>query len=145
MKTIAERKVIANGKSGEINADDLDRRAAESRKRLFDAVDALDKKRHQLMKPKTVVLLSVVPILAVAGVLLGLGAIGLAFNKRTARSGPRLPDFRRREPSAVSQIARHAGIALLTFAVTEVGKFAIKRLGPAVKDLLALPEGTRGQ
>lgn len=120
--------------SGPVNIDELEVRAKAARKRLLEAVDALDQKRHQLTNPSKVVAAGVVPALLVTSALVAGGSmIAFAVSKRRKRSV--LSRLVPREPSMLSQVARHVGLTVITFALSEVGKVAVKKLIPSKAEI----------
>ena len=106
----------------------LEQRAREARERLLQAVDALDQKRHRLTKPSKLFAAGVVPAAIVAGALIAAGSVtAYAVSRRKRRA---VITFARRqpEPSFFGQIAKHVGLTVLTFAISEAGKVAVRKL-----------------
>lgn len=109
----------------------LEQRAKEARERLLKAVDALDEKRHHLTKPSTLIAAGVVPAAIVAGALIAAGSITAFAMSRRKRQ--RVITFARRPPppSMLAQVARHVGLTVLTFAISEAGKVAVRKMLPS--------------
>lgn len=115
----------------------LEGRAQAARSRLFDAIDVLDRRRHELARVGNRAKSMVVPI--------GLGAVGIlvmgattAFvaqqraikrakndwrNVAVRRLLPRPPP-----PSFLSEAGRRAGVALVLLSVTELAKRILRSI-----------------
>ena len=121
----------------------LEQRAREARERLLKAVDALDEKRHHLTKPSTLIAAGVVPAAIVAGALIAAGSLtALAVSRRKRRS---VITFARRQPqpSVLAQVTKHVGLTVLTFALSEAGKVAVRKLLPSKGDIEAAKDQAR--
>ena len=108
----------------------LEQRATEARERLLQAVDALDKKRHALTQPGKPTIAGGMPAAIIAGALIAAGSI-TAFSVTRRRRRPLIHLARHRpEPSFLGQVAKHVGLTLITFAMSEGGKFALQKWMP---------------
>jgi hypothetical protein len=125
----------------------LERKAKAIRGRLVHAVNALDSRRHQVVRvgtyAKEVAKPAAISILGVAA-LCGIGAlaVGLAIRGRRKRSFSwKLAHTLRemdvvRPPPLGSRIAERVAVTVLTFALTEFAKRAAKNLADG-----RLPDG----
>ena len=116
-----------------VNVDELEERAKQSLERLLKAVEALDKKRHQLTHPLKYLPAGVVPAAGAAVIAIAAGTIAAFAIAKRRKPLSRLSTLlrRREEPSFGGQLLRHAGLTVLTFALAEVGKLAVKKLLPS--------------
>jgi len=130
-----EKQAALNDPFKPVDTEELEQRAKEARARLLKAVDALDKKRHALTKPAKVLGAGALPAAVVTGALVAAGSlVAFAVSKRRKRSLLSRVHLVRREPSFASQLARHLGVTVLTIALGEVGKLAVKKLMPAQRE-----------
>ncbi len=120
-----------------VNVEELEERANQSRERLLKAVEALDKKRHQLTHPLKSIPAGVVPAAGAGLIAIAAGTIAAFAIAKRRRPQSRLSKLlrRREEPSFGSQLLRHAGLSILTFALAEAGKTAVKKLLPGEADI----------
>lgn len=131
-----DRAEIDGAAPAHIDVDELEQRAKQSRERLLKAVEALDKKRHQLTNPVKGLPAGVLPAAAAAVVAGAVGSIAaFALSKRRHRSGLAMLFRRREEPSFASQLVRHAGLSVLTFALVEAAKVGIRKLTPTQAEI----------
>ena len=127
-----------------INTDELEQQAKEARTRLLKAVDALDQKRHALTKPARVIGGGVIPAALISGAIVAAGSLAVfALTKRRKRSFLNRVRLVQHEPSMASQVARHVGLTVLTFALGEAGKLAVKKLLPTRAGLDAVNKARR--
>jgi hypothetical protein len=116
------------------STDELVQRGNEARARLLKTVDALDRKRQQLVKPvvmveKTLVAATRHPLpaigLAVGGSLLIAGGLTV-LAMRSAR--PRAVISIGRRPSFWRELALRAGVGLATLVLAESARVGIRAL-----------------
>ncbi|MBX3263478.1 MAG: hypothetical protein KIS78_13460 [Labilithrix sp.] len=117
----------------------LERRANVIRERLFRAVDALDARRHQVVRigteAKKMVKPAAISLLGVAAVVgVGAFALGLALRKRRRRSLKGAVSHALQGLDIVPQrslsrrVFESITLSVLTFAATELAKQAAKNL-----------------